>query len=1036
MFAREARVRRARMLGAIVLAAVLAGPGASRAQTPCTVTVGQVQQFTDCNYHDDNLFLDYEGRPLSDWKESVAQGNTAHVSVTAGPGTAARAVAEIGLVFELDYGFFDPDEVQDWPVSITADLDWDVAAEWGRGTAEAGLGIQDLQLTDLVRTGPPQEPEQIVDSGSVTCTAWPGGRPIRVSDFSEAGGCVHFGVHCLAWTRVGDPENSAAARVTVHRITIAIPEPDAQGSTTTTAPPTTTMIPENSTTTTSIQDPGTPVTTTIASGSVPDFMAQPRSGPAPLAVRFYPQLSENAGDPLWEFGDGQISTAPDPLHVYEEPGLYTAALSVRDPVGVVQRVEKPAFIEALPAALQADFKLEPVFGAPALAVQFQDCSAGDPTQWWWEFGDGQDSAERHPLHTYEAPGLYTVRLEVVDATGAVDSREKPDAVQVLDEPLTVVFAADPLQGSPPLQVSFRDESTGDAAGWLWHFGDGDYSTEQHPVHTYGLPGRYSVGLRISDGKRTVTALEEDLIEVLPGAAGGFSLAGAIRDAGETPVEVFLSGEQDRHALFDNGTYLFGDLAAGRYLVTPRAPGRAFDPPGRETVIMAADVTGIDFTTLPRSGVVIESVQAAPETVPADGSTELLLLVQAAPVDGVEPPAAVLVDCEPIGGSYRQKFYDDGTHGDEVPGDTVYSFLTQVADGTAPGPKGLVVRATDSTGAAAFAQIPVQVRVTCADTIDRGATQRTTIVNEVQGQTLVTGYALEPDVTGSSIRGAGTAESGVLLQVFTPEGEPYFDSEISFGEQAAEVQVPDAARGVWTFQVRNIGTASRSYNVSVSTAGTGVVTGVVFDAETGQGVDGVSVMSSSGAVTMTIEGYYVLVHPAGVYSIEACPTGTYASSAHSVTVDSGTSQEINFALCGTGQDAGGGDACVFESLQERFPDKATPALLRRLRDIVLRRSAVGRRWTALYYRFGPELREPLARQPALAVQASGCLHVLLPAVRAAAESGVLVLSPAQLDAATALLGCLQAQAGPVLQRELGMLVHRLRVYGEAGSGLLY
>lgn len=1027
------QVCRARVLGAFMLAAALAAPGLCRAHPPCTVTVGQVQQFTDYNYLDDNLYLDYEGLPLSDQKESIAQGNFARVSVTAAPGTAARAVAEIGLVFELEYGALDPVEVQDWPVIITFDMDWDVAADWDRGIAESGLRIHDFQLADLVRNGPPQEPGQIVDSASVTCTTWPDGRPIRVSDFSEAGGCVRIGVHCLAWTRDGDPENTATAGVTLHSITIAIPEPGSQ--TTTTAATTTTTVLDNSTTTTTVQNPGAQTTTTTVPGAALDFTAQPRQGSAPLAVRFYPQIPENSAAPLWDFGDGEVSTEPAPLHVYDEPGLYPVALRVRDSDGVVQRVEKPACIDVLQPELLADFSVEPGFGAPPLAVQFQDCSEGDPVQWWWDFGDGQGSSEQHPVHTFEVPGDYTVHLEVVDAAGAIDSREKPDAVQVLEQPLTVAFAADPLQGSVPLQVAFRDESAGAATGWLWHFGDGQYSNEQHPIHTYELPGRYAVGLRISDGKRTATALTEDLIEVLPGAGNSLSLTGTIRDAGEEPVEVFLSGAQDRRALVDNGTYQFRDLTDGHYLVSPRAAGHAFDPPGREVVITAADVNGIDFTALPRSGVAIESVQAAPETVPADGSTDLLLLVQVAPVEGSEQVATVTVDCEPIGGSYRQELYDDGTQGDEVPGDNVYSFVTQVAEGTAPGPKGLVVRATDVTGAAAFAQIPVQVRVTCADTIEKNATQRKTILNEVQGQTLVTGYALDPAASGSSIRSAAIAESGVLLQVFTPEGEAYFDSEIDFDEQTAEVQVPDAARGVWTFQIRNTGTTSRSYNLSVNTAGTGVVTGAVFDAETGLGVDGVTVMSSSGAITMTTEGYYVLVHPAGVFSIEASPTATYAPAARSVTVDSGTTQELNFALSATGQDAGDGDACVFESLQERVGDKNAPALLRLFRDTVLHHSATGRQWIALYYQAGADLRETIVRDPACALQTAGCLQALLPAVRAANGSGALVLTPRQIDATAALLGCLQRQAGHVLQRELTILLRRLRACSEAGGCLL-
>lgn len=54
--------------------------------------------------------------------------------------------------------------------------------------------------------------------------------------------------------------------------------------------------------------------------------------------------------------------------------------------------------------------------APA-TVQFNDTSAGCPTAWSWDFGDGATSDERHPTHTYEEVGEYTVSLTVTNDAG-------------------------------------------------------------------------------------------------------------------------------------------------------------------------------------------------------------------------------------------------------------------------------------------------------------------------------------------------------------------------------------------------------------------------------------------------------------------------------------------------------------------------------------------------------------------------------------------------------------------------------------------
>ncbi len=52
-------------------------------------------------------------------------------------------------------------------------------------------------------------------------------------------------------------------------------------------------------------------------------------------------------------------------------------------------------------------------------------------------------------------------------------------------------------------VYFKDESVGTITKWLWHFGDGETSTEQYPIHQYKNPGiRYTVWLDVEgpDGK--------------------------------------------------------------------------------------------------------------------------------------------------------------------------------------------------------------------------------------------------------------------------------------------------------------------------------------------------------------------------------------------------------------------------------------------------------------------------------------------------------------------------------------------------------
>ena len=74
--------------------------------------------------------------------------------------------------------------------------------------------------------------------------------------------------------------------------------------------------------------------------------ANPTSGPAPLTVNF---SSAGSSDPegqtltySWTFGDSTTSTAANPVHTYNQAGVYTARLTVSD--GVTSTISTPITI--------------------------------------------------------------------------------------------------------------------------------------------------------------------------------------------------------------------------------------------------------------------------------------------------------------------------------------------------------------------------------------------------------------------------------------------------------------------------------------------------------------------------------------------------------------------------------------------------------------------------------------------------------------------------------------------------------------------
>jgi PKD repeat protein len=82
-----------------------------------------------------------------------------------------------------------------------------------------------------------------------------------------------------------------------------------------------------------------------------------------------------------------------------------------------------------------------------LRCEFTDASSdsdGSIVRWSWDFGDGQASSERNPVHEYAQPGQYAVTLTATDDSSANSSRSRNmTAAQKVTTSLTCADAAGP-----------------------------------------------------------------------------------------------------------------------------------------------------------------------------------------------------------------------------------------------------------------------------------------------------------------------------------------------------------------------------------------------------------------------------------------------------------------------------------------------------------------------------------------------------------------------------------------------------------------
>lgn len=266
---------------------------------------------------------------------------------------------------------------------------------------------------------------------------------------------------------------------------------------------------------------------------VADFVSQPGTGDAPLAVTFTDHSSGALTALTWDFGDGTGASEASPEHVFEVPGVYDVTLTASGPLGADALTRQRVVVVKDPRPPQADFAVTPAAGPVPLATVFDDLSIGTITAWAWDFGDGTTSTQRQGRHVYEQMGLYSASLTVTGPRGT-STRSVPDLVAVLESLPVPDFTAEPTLGRPPLAVAFTDLSTANATSFEWDFGDGTTSTERNPTHVYELSGNHDVTLRVRGVSGGQELTRADCVRVTVPLAPGFDV---VSSGGVAPVAV-------------------------------------------------------------------------------------------------------------------------------------------------------------------------------------------------------------------------------------------------------------------------------------------------------------------------------------------------------------------------------------------------------------------------------------------------------------------------------------------------------------------
>jgi PKD repeat protein len=319
-----------------------------------------------------------------------------------------------------------------------------------------------------------------------------------------------------------------------------------------------------------------------------DFTSDVTEGCASFAVQFEDLTNGVVDQYNWSFPGGtpNTSTEANPEVFYTDRGVYDVELTVSNAVGQdVAFKSGYIIVEDVP---EPDFSFS-VFGREVAFLN----TTPNGLAYEWDFGDGINSTEENPTHTYAFDGDYNVILSATNQCGT----EEIEKIVSIDANPQAAFDASSTTICAGESVEFDASSSVNADGFSWTFTGGTpgTATGESPVITYEEKGIYDVTLIVVNNFGSDTITQTDYIEVLPNPQVDFDFT-----ADELIVEF-----TNQSSNYDDLSWFFGDGSTS----SAENPTHTYAEAGTYDVMLIASSASCGPDTLIQQISVDEGVQA-------------------------------------------------------------------------------------------------------------------------------------------------------------------------------------------------------------------------------------------------------------------------------------------------------------------------------------------------------------------------------------------------------------------------------------------
>ncbi|MEM7105432.1 MAG: PKD domain-containing protein [Bacteroidota bacterium] len=285
----------------------------------------------------------------------------------------------------------------------------------------------------------------------------------------------------------------------------------------------------------------------------------------------------------WDFDDGFGSDEQNPVHLFNQAGIFNVSLTIIDENGCSSSISQR--VEWAPGPVIDIVPDNPRGCSSPHTVLFQNNSF--PINGYdilWDFGDGNTDSAVSPTHTYQSMGAYDVILTLISPTGCLSTQTFDDLVTVDTIPTAnFIWNNDDCQDG---LLNFRDQSIGNGGpitSWQWTFGDTNTSDLQNPQHAYEFIGTYLVGLLVIDENGCEHYIEQE-VEWWPPARIDIEVDDYL---GCIPHQVNFINNSDPI----NGYDILWDLGDGT-ISTDLEPSHIYQEPGNyDVTLMITAPTG-------------------------------------------------------------------------------------------------------------------------------------------------------------------------------------------------------------------------------------------------------------------------------------------------------------------------------------------------------------------------------------------------------------------------------------------------------------